>query len=92
MPPKTLEITTKIILIYSLFYTGLKLIAVFRGAWLEANLILASPFVFLAVWGGIILRKKRFSWFYAVAGILIVALTRFYEKDWAVELNSFFST
>lgn len=92
MPPKTLEITTKILLIYSLFFIGLKVIAIFRGAWVDANLILATPFVFLAVWGGITLKRKNLSWIYVIAGILIVGLTRFNEKDWAIELHSFFSS
>ena len=92
MPPKTLEITSKIILIYSFFYIGLKILVIFQGAWLEANLILALPFVLLALWGVIILRSGKFSWIYALVGILVVGLSRYFEKDWAMTIQSFFNS
>lgn len=77
-------------MIYSLFLTGLKIMVIFRGAWLEANLVLALPFFLLAIWGGFILKAKRFSWFYAIAGILTIGLMRYFEKALAVEIHTFF--
>jgi hypothetical protein len=90
MSQKNLQILTKIILIYSLFYTALKIIVVFRGAWLEANLILAIPFVLLAAWGIFILKSERSSWLYAVIGILIIVLLRIFEKELAIDIQGYF--
>ena len=90
MSSKNLQIITKIVLIYSLFYIAIKIIAVIRGAWLEANLLLAVPFVLLGVWGAFLLKRRQYSWFYAAIGVLIIVLIRVYEKELAVTLNSYF--
>ncbi len=88
MSQRNLEIITKIILIYSFFFIGIKAFAIFKGAWLEANLILCLPFVLLAAIGLYLNKLKMHSWIYVISGILIIVLTRYFEKDLAVAIQS----
>mgnify|MGYP003111769015 CR=1 len=83
---------SKIILFYSIFYVIMKLIAViFQNAWPAPNLILAIPYIIFAVIGWIMLKKETFSWFYVIAGILVISLIRFYETEWIVGIQQYFN-
>ena len=87
MSERNLVIITKIILFYSIFYVGMKLFIVFQGAWLIPNLLLALPFLILAVISGIMVKKKKFSWLLVAIGAAIIILTRIYESRLAVWLH-----
>ncbi|HET8855791.1 MAG TPA: hypothetical protein VFM60_07695 [Salinimicrobium sp.] len=92
MAKKYLEILTKIIFFYSLFYMLMKIIAIIsQGSWLLPNLILAIPFLIFAVTGGIILKRKSFNWFYVILGAVVISLIRYYESRWVVWLHQYFS-
>lgn len=83
---------SKIILFYSIFYVIMKLIAViFQNAWPAPNLILAIPYIIFAVIGWIMLKKETFSWFYVIAGILVISLIRYYETEWMVGIQQYFN-
>lgn len=84
MAHRNLVIVTKIILIYSFFFIGIKAFAILKGAWLEANLILCLPFIILAAVGVYLNRSKNYSWIYVISGIIIIGLIRYFERDWAV--------
>ena len=88
MAQRNLVIISRIILIYSFFFIGIKFFAILRGAWLEANLILCLPFVALAAIGIYLNRLKKYSWVYVISGILIIGLMRYYERDLAVALQA----
>lgn len=78
---------SKIIVIYALFYIVMKLVAIFQEAWLWVNLILCLPFVLLALWGGILIKRNATSWFYVIIAVLVVSVIRYYEADWMIWLH-----
>lgn len=83
---------TKIIVIYTLFYVAMKIMAIFQGAWLWVNLTLCVPFVILAIWGGISIKRNATNWFYVIISILVVSTIRFYEANLMIWLHErFFS-
>lgn len=85
-------LVSKIILFYSVFYVVMKLIAIlFQGAWPIPNLILALPYVIFAIIGWRMLKTNTYSWIYVIAGIIIISLIRYYEMDWQVDLQQYFS-
>ena len=88
MTHRNLVIITKIILIYSFFFIAIKAFAIIKGAWLEANLILCLPFVFLAAIGIYLNKSRKYSWVYVITGILIIVLVRYFERDLAVAIQS----
>lgn len=87
MSQRNLVIITKIILFYSIFYVGLKLFIIFRGAWVAPNLVLALPFLLLAIVSGIIVSKNKYSWLFAGVGAAAIILTRIYESQWVLWLQ-----
>lgn len=80
---------SKIIVIYAVFYIVLKLVAVFQGAWLWVNLILCIPFVLLAIWGGMTIKRNATSWLYVIVAILIISAIRYFEPELMVFLHDF---
>lgn len=81
---------SKIIVIYALFYIMMKLVAIFQGAWLWANLVLCLPFVILAVWGGISIKRNATNWIYVIIAVLVVSAIRYYEADVMLRLHEVF--
>lgn len=82
MSQRNLVIITKIILFYSIFYVGLKLFIIFRGAWVGPNLLLALPFLLLAIVSGILVYRNKYSWLFVAVGAAVIVLTRIYESQW----------
>ncbi|MCJ7758442.1 MAG: hypothetical protein MUP24_09885 [Gillisia sp.] len=81
---------SKIILFYSVFYIVMKVFAVlFENVWVLPNLILAIPFLIFAILGGMMLKRNNYSWIYAIAGILVIGLIRYYEAEWVVNLHEY---
>lgn len=69
----------------------MKLIAAARGFVPEANLILAMPYLLFAVWGGIMMKKEDYHWAYVIAGVVVISLVRYFERDWMQALNHYFN-
>jgi len=83
---------SKIILFYCVFYGIMKIIAVvFRDAWPLPNLILAIPFIFFAVIGGLMLKRDSYSWIYVAAGVIVISMVRYYEVEWVQQLRQYFN-
>jgi hypothetical protein len=81
---------SKIILFYSVFYIVMKVIAVlFENVWVLPNLILALPFLIIAILGGMMLKRNDFYWIYVIAGVLVISLIRYYEAEWVVNLHQY---
>lgn len=87
MSQRNLVIITKIILFYSIFYVGLKLFVISQGGWVNPNLLLALPFLLLAIVGGIIVAKGKYSWLFAAIGTVAIILMRIYESRWILWLQ-----
>ena len=81
---------SKIILFYSVFYIVMKVIAVlFENVWVLPNLILALPFLIIAILGGMMLKRNDYYWIYVITGILVISLIRYYEAEWVVDLHQY---
>jgi len=81
---------SKVILFYSVFYIVMKVFAVlFENVWVLPNLILAIPFLIFAIIGWMMLKRNNYSWIYAIAGILVISLIRYYEAEWVVTLHEY---
>lgn len=92
MAKKYLEILTKIIFLYSLFYILMKIMAILiQDLWVLPNLILAAPFLVFAIAGGIILKRKSYNWYYVIAAVVVISLIRYSESRWMVALHQYFS-
>ena len=85
---RNLEIITKIILFYSLFYIFMKAVVIFQGAWLIPNLVLMLPFLVLGTISGIQVKRKAYSWFFVAAGAVVIILVRVYESRLAFEIQN----
>lgn len=79
MSQRNLIILTKIILFYSIFFVGMKIFIVLKGAWIIPNLMVAVPFLILAVISGLMVRNEKYSWFFVAVGAAVIILTRVYE-------------
>lgn len=80
---KNLEVLTKIVLIYSIFYIGLKLYIIFEGAWLIPNLILCVPYIVFVIVSGLIIKSQQYSWPFALFALVVIILVRIYETPLA---------
>ena len=87
MSQRNLIILTKIILFYSIFFVGLKIFVISGGGWLVPNLLLALPFLLLAVVSGIMVKKENYSWFFVAVGAAVIILMRIYETQWVYWLQ-----
>lgn len=91
MSKRNLILISKIIFFYSIFYVIMKLIAVMRGAWWEANLILSLPYLVFALIGAYMLKSGKYYWAYVIAGIIVISIVRYFEKEWMMALHQYFS-
>ena len=91
MAQRYLIIFTKLIFIYSLFYVIMKILAVFQGAWLYANLIMAFPVLILGLLGAYFVKMKRYNWLYVIVAAILISLIRYYEQGWLLGLHNYFS-
>lgn len=85
-----LSLISKIIFFYSIFYVVMKVIAAAKGNATEANLILALPYVIFAVIGGIMLKKNTYHWVYVIAGVLVISIVRYFEREWMISIQNYF--
>lgn len=80
---KNLSVITKIILIYSIFFVGLKLFVIIQGAWLIPNLLLMVPFLVFATISGVMVKKEQYSWAFVIFAGLVIILVRIFETQLA---------
>lgn len=78
---RTKAIICKIIFFYSLFFVIMKIIAIFKGAVMLPNLLMAIPFLILTAIGFYIDRRNKYSWIYVIIGIIVISTIRYYEPQ-----------
>jgi len=86
-----LVLISKIIFFYSVFYVVMKIIAVFGDAWLIPNLILSLPYLVFAIVGAFMVKRDFYHWAYVIAGVILISLVRYYEREWMLQLHENFS-
>lgn len=86
-----LVLISKIIFFYSVFYVIMKIIAVFGDAWLIPNLILSLPYLVFAVVGAFMVKRNSYHWAYVIAGVILISVVRYYEREWMLQLHEHFS-
>ncbi len=79
---KYLVSLTKIASVYCFFYIILKAIAIFGGAWVIPNLILAIPFLLFGILTTYTVIYKKYSWTVTIITIAIIIAFRYFEADW----------
>lgn len=80
MSQRNLVILTKIILFYSIFFIFMKMVIIFKGAWLVPNLILIFPFLILALVSAWQVKKSSgYSWIFVLFGAAVIVVVRIYE-------------
>lgn len=79
---KYLVSLTKIASVYCFFFILLKSIALFRGAWVIPNVILAIPFIVLGILTAYTILYKKYSWTITIITIVIIIAVRYYEVGW----------
>jgi len=85
-----LVLISKIIFFYSVFFVVMKVIAVFQGAGVIPNLILAVPYLIFGVVGGYMVKFHKYHWAYVIAGVLLISALRYYEVEWMLQLKEHF--
>ena len=86
-----LVLISKIIFFYSIFYVVMKVLAIFQGAWIIPNIILALPYLIFSIVGGIMVKRNSYHWAYVIAGAIVISVIRYYEQEWMVQLQNYFS-
>ncbi|MCL6217570.1 hypothetical protein [Zunongwangia pacifica] len=69
----------------------MKILAVFQGAWLYANLIMAFPVLILGLLGAYFAKSKKYNWLYVIISALLISIIRYYEQGWLFGLHNYFS-
>ena len=78
---RTKQTIGMIVYFYCVFFVIMKIIAIFQGAVLKPNAIIALPFIGLGIWGFLQRKQQTFSWIYIILGVLIISVLRYYELD-----------
>ncbi len=78
---KYLVSLTKIVSVYSFFFVLLKSIAIFRGAWMIPNIILAIPFIIMGILTAYTVIYKKYSWIITIITVALIIAVRYYEYD-----------
>ncbi|MDR5590774.1 hypothetical protein [Christiangramia sp. SM2212] len=86
-----LVLISKIIFFYSIFYVVMKIIAIFDDARVIPNLILSLPYLVFAVVGGFMVKRNSYHWAYVIAGVILISIVRYYEREWMINLHEYFS-
>lgn len=91
MSDKNLLIVTRILGYYCAFYFGVKVFSVIQGnPYGTAQLILALLLFVIAFAAFYLLKKQRHNWGFAIFGVLLVSLLRYFEADLIVWLQGMF--
>lgn len=78
---KYLVSLTKIVSVYCFFFVLLKSIAIFRGAWMIPNVILAIPFLIMGILTAYTVLYKKYSWIITIITVVLIIAVRYYEVD-----------
>lgn len=78
---KYLVSLTKIVSVYCFFFVLLKSIAIFRGAWMIPNIILAIPFISMGILTAYTVLYKKYSWIITIITVVLIIAVRYYEVD-----------
>lgn len=78
---KYLVSLTKIVSVYCFFFVLLKSIAIFRGAWMIPNIILAIPFICMGILTAYTVLYKKYSWIITIITVVLIIAVRYYEVD-----------
>lgn len=78
---KYLVSLTKIVSVYCFFFVLLKSIAIFRGAWMIPNIILAIPFIIMGILTAYTVLYKKYSWIITIITVVLIIAVRYYEVD-----------
>ena len=81
MSSRHLDILTKIIFFYSLFFIVVKLIAMFRMDLTVPFLVLMVRFLILAGLSGTYIRHGSYSMVFVILGAVTILLIRIFEGD-----------
>ncbi|SFU33052.1 hypothetical protein SAMN05216480_101784 [Pustulibacterium marinum] len=76
-----LKTAHRIVVIYCLVFPLIKLIAIFKGSWVYANLIIMIAMLIVGGIGALLLKKNRYTWVYTIFGIIFISALRCYELD-----------
>lgn len=76
-----LQIITKIVAYYSLFYAGVKIYGIINGMWLWPNLLIILGLLVLGLPGLWLIKTGRYYWWYALLGVVLISLLRYYEVE-----------
>ncbi|MDN3593420.1 hypothetical protein [Zunongwangia endophytica] len=68
----------------------MKVFAVFQGAWLYANLIMAFPLLLLGLLGAYFAKKEKYNWFYVILAAILISAIRYFEQGWLLGLHNYF--
>lgn len=90
MAKRYLLIFTKLIFFYCIFFIVMKILAVFQGAWLYANLIMILPILLVGLWGFFIVKTKKYNWLYVIIACLAISIIRYFEPSWLIVLHERF--
>ncbi len=91
MAKRYLVIFTKLIFFYCIFYVVMKILAIFQGAWLFANLIMAVPVLLLGILGGYFVKFKKYNWVYVIIAAVLISIIRYYEQGWLLGMHYYFT-
>ena len=91
MSRRNLVLISKIIFFYSIFYIIMKIIAIFGGAWILPNLVLCIPYAVFAAIGAYMLKTEKYNWAYVIAGVIVISIVRYYEREWMLALQQYFN-
>lgn len=71
-------IAGEVIFFYSLLYVAIRIVLIIQGGRFFPNFLIAIPFLALVVLGFIMQRKRTFTWSYAIIGLAISLIVRFF--------------
>lgn len=86
-----LKTAQRIVVIYCLVFPIVKLIAIFQGSWVYANLIIMVAMLLIGIIGALLLKRNQYTWVYTIFGILFISALRYYEVDLMHYLHSVFN-
>lgn len=85
-----LQIITKVVAYYSLFYAGVKIYGIVKGMLLLPNILIVMGLLALGLPGLWLIKKGRYYWWYALLGVLLISLLRYYEVELVGWFNDYF--
>jgi uncharacterized membrane protein len=73
--------TTKVVLLYSLFFVIMKIVAGFQGYDWGLNLLIALPFFIILMLGYWLYNAHKINWTFLLISMLAMAAIHYFEAD-----------